>query len=85
MTGGGDATGGGVGTSVTPTDVSERFPVLTTVKVYAIGWPAPVTDVGFAVLAMESEGDWVTSTVTWLDVAVTGVSEGDVPAATAVS
>ena len=38
-----------------------------------------------AVLAMVSDGDWVTLTVTWLDVAVTGVFEGDVPAATAVS
>ncbi len=41
--------------------------------------------VGLADLAMESDGDWVTLTVTWLDVAVTGVFEGEVPAATAVS
>ena len=68
---------------MTPTEVSVRLPVLTTVKVYAIRWPAPVTEVGLAVLAMESDGDWVTVTVTWLDVAVTGVLEGDVPVATA--
>ena len=35
---------GAVGTSVTPTEVSVRLPVLKTVKVYAIGWPAAVTD-----------------------------------------
>ncbi len=41
--------------------------------------------VGLADLAMESDGDCVTVTVTWLEVAVTGVLEGEVPAATAVS
>ena len=38
-----------------------------------------MTDIGLAVLAMESEGDWVTSTVTVLEVALTVPLEGVVP------
>ena len=44
-----------------------------------MGWPAAVTVVGVAVLAMESEGDWVTVTVTASEVALTVPPEGVVP------
>ena len=71
---------------MTPTEVSVRLPVLKTVKVYAIGWPAAVTVVGLADLAMESEAVWVTVTVTVLEVAlVTVPPEGVVPCVVAWS
>ncbi len=50
-----------------------------------IGWPAAVTVVGLADLAMESEGDWVTVTVTVLEVALTVPLEGVVPCVVAWS
>ena len=53
--------------------------MLTTVKVYAIGWPDAVTVVGSADLEMESEDDWVTVTVTVLEEASTVPLEGVVP------
>ena len=76
---------GAVGTSVTLTPVRVELPVFSTVKVYVTVWPAASTVVGDAVLAMESEGEWVTSTVTGLEPAVTVPPEGGVPAAVAVS
>ena len=53
--------------------------MLMTVKVYVTLWPAAVTVVGVADLAMLSDGDWVTVTVTVFDVALTVPPEGAVP------